>query len=384
MSQGLCILGSTGSIGQQTLQLVSAFPERFHVRSLACGNQIDVFRNQIIQFRPKAVSVASQDQAECLRNEFAGLSVYSGDDGMQRCLEVSGVDAVVVGVVGFCGLAPTLSAIKMGLRVALATKEALIVGGSLLQGALKESSAVLIPVDSEHNALFQLLNGRSPAEVDQLVLTASGGPFLVSKELDERSVTVEMAIRHPKWNMGPKISVDSATLMNKGLELIEAHYLFNQPESKIEVWIHPQSIVHGAIRLVDGSVLASMSLPDMRLSIGYALAWPARLEKIVDPLGFDQMHRLEFFPPDEARFIALRLARQAVQAGPSTIIALNAANEVAVEAFLRRQIGFHQIRSVWHEVLGEHQIVGIHALEDVFRTDEISRFSALSAIRRFV
>jgi 1-deoxy-D-xylulose-5-phosphate reductoisomerase len=378
----VCVLGSTGTIGTYTLELIKAFPDQFEAVSLAAGKNLTKLQEQIRIFKPQVVSVQDEAALQFLRQEFPKLQVDSGLDGIKKCIEAEGIDVVIVGIVGFAGLEPTLHAIRHNKLIGLANKESLVTAGTLFNEEVRKSSAQVVPVDSEHNALYQLLNGVDESEVQTLVLTASGGPFLKKPDLDLKLVTPEMAISHPNWKMGPKISVDSATLMNKGLELIEAHFLFGVPESQIEVWVHPQSIVHGSIWLKDNTNLAQLSLPDMKSAIGYALSYPERLLQPIQKLTLDQMSRLEFFPPDIQRFPCLELARKSLRAGQSHVIALNAANEIAVNAFLNRQIGFTQIPEVIDATLQEFSGMPIHQLEAVFEADRVGRQVAKTVINR--
>lgn len=369
----VCVLGSTGTIGQYTLELAEKFPDFFKVVSLAAGKNLDLLRKQIKKFKPQVVSVQSQDSALLLQKEFPQVEVGFGDSGIEACIDIAKLDVVIVGIVGFAGLKPTIHAIKKDLLIGLANKESLVTGGTLLRAELKNHDAKIVPVDSEHNALFQLLSGVKSTEVSKLVLTASGGPFFRKPDLKLATVTPEMAVSHPNWKMGPKISVDSASMMNKGLELIEAHYLFNFPENDIEVWVHPQSIVHGAIWLKDNTNLSQLSIPDMKSAIGYALSFPERLESPIQKLSFSQMAKLEFFEPDNVRFPCLALARQALGKGQGSVIALNAANECAVEAFLSKKIGFHQIPEVIDAVLQKFSFEPISELSLVFEADRSAR-----------
>lgn len=365
---GIALLGSTGTIGTFTLEIIRRFPEKFKVISLAAGKNISLLRDQVREFQPQFVSLVAVEHLSSLQHEFPQTRFLHGREGMKECVEQVEVDVVVNGIVGFAGLEPALFAIRANKIIALANKESLVVAGFLLRDELQKSKAQLIPVDSEHNALYQLLEGRKASDVDTLVLTASGGPFYRKPELNFADVTPEMAVKHPNWNMGPKISVDSATMMNKGLELIEAHYLFGFAEEKIEIWVHPQSIVHGAIWFKDNSCLAQMTKPDMKSSIGFALSYPEKLPQVISRFSFKEMHALEFYEPDEERFPALRLAREALRAGPGHLVVLNAANELAVSAFLQKQVGFHQITEIVERALNTYQPSPIHTLEDVFQT----------------
>lgn len=375
MIKGIAVYGSTGTIGDNTLEIVRRFPDRFRVISLAAGRNIEKLRAQITEFSPQLVAVQDTDGAGQLRREFPKLTILTGEEGLRAGIDAAGVDTVVMGIVGFAALAPTLHAIRAGKKIALANKESLVVGGSLLRAELEKSKAQCIPVDSEHNALFQLLEGYPRHQVETVVLTASGGPLLRRPELPLEDVTPAIAVAHPNWKMGPKISVDSATLMNKGLELIEAHFLFGFPSEKIEVWVHPQSIVHGALWMTDNSCLAQLTKPDMKSSIGHALCYPERLPRVIPKLTFQEMAKLEFFEPDLVRFPALRLARQALEAGPSHLVVLNAANEVAVGRFLEGRLLFSQIPQVIEKALQRHERSPLPDLESLFALDAEARLS---------
>jgi len=367
--KGISVLGSTGSIGTQCLKIIELAPERFRVVSLAAGRNIERLRQQIKYFKPSVVAVCHEHDARELRAEFPEIRVGAGERAIADCVAEDGVDVVVMGIMGFAALRPTLDAIAMNRTIALANKESLVVAGSLLREMVTKTQAKIIPVDSEHNALYQLLEGRDRSQVRTVVLTASGGPLLKLPDLPLDEVTPDIATRHPNWSMGPKISVDSATLMNKGLELIEAHFLFEVAPKDIEVWVHPQSIVHGAVWLKDNTCLAQLSKPDMRSAIGYAMSPDDRIAGVIPKLTLKEMSRLEFFEPDEKRFPALRLAREALEAGPSSLVAINAANEVAVGSFLEGKLLFSRIASTIEETLQRHQPKSITQIEDVFEQD---------------
>ncbi len=379
---GLAVLGSTGTIGANTLALVDRFSDKYRVVTLAAGKNVEKLREQITKYRPKLVSVQDPASAKTLAAEFKGIQFVCGDEGLKACVEHSEVGTVVVGIVGFAAMAPTLAAIRADRRIALANKEVLVVAGSLLRKEADRSKAVVIPVDSEHNALYQLLEGRPRQDVESVVLTASGGPLLRRPELPLDQVTPEIAVAHPNWKMGPKISVDSATLMNKGLELIEAKFLFGFPEEKIEIWVHPQSIVHGAIWLKDNTCLAQLSKPDMKASIGHALAHPERLSQSVEKLRFSDMAKLEFYEPDMVRFPALRLCRESLRAGGTALVVLNAANEIAVDAFLNRRLLFSQIPKVVSEALSATKAVEISSLDHIYDEDAAARRLTADVIKR--
>jgi 1-deoxy-D-xylulose-5-phosphate reductoisomerase len=382
MIRTLAVFGSTGSIGTNTLALAERFTDRFRVVTLTAGRNLQLLREQITRFDPRRVAVGAAPDAEQLRAEFPRLEVFSGDDGLCQVARAETVDVAVMGIVGFAALAPTLEVVPHCRTLALANKEALVVAGSLLRKAVAAHEVTCVPVDSEHNALYQLLQGRRREEIASIVLTASGGPLFRRPEVPLDDVTPAMAIQHPNWKMGPKISVDSATLMNKGLELIEAAVLFDFAPQRIEVWIHPQSIVHGAIWFVDNSCLAQLSKPDMRSSIGFAMEFPDRLPAPIPKLSPRDFSRLEFHEPDDVRFPALRLARQALESGPSFPVALNAANEVAVGAFLRGELLFSRIPEVVEAVLQAHRAGPVDSVEAIFAADAQAREAATQRLRR--
>lgn len=371
--QTLSVLGSTGSIGTFTLEIVDKFPGQFRVVSLACGTNIEKLISQIEKYNPQVVSVGKSDEISALRAKFPKVKFFSGNEGISACLQTEPIDVAIVGVVGFAGLYPTVQALKYCKKVGLANKESLVVAGTLLQKEIENSKSICIPVDSEHNAVYQVLMGRKREEISSIVLTASGGPLLRYPEMKLDEVTTDFAVNHPNWKMGPKISVDSATMMNKGLEVIEAHFLFHYPENQIEVWVHPQSIVHGALWFKDGSCIAQLTKPDMKSSIGYAMKYPDRLDWVIPKLTFKEMAKLEFFEPDLKRFPCLRLAREALIAGPSYLVVLNAANEVAVDLFLKGKIRFSDIPTFIEKQLRQHEMVGLGHLEDVFALDQETR-----------
>jgi len=371
--KSIAVYGSTGTIGENTLHLLRKHPDLFRAQVLVAGKNISRLRGQITEFRPSFVSVEKESDADLLRREFPETEFGFGEAGLIAGVERSDIDLVVMGIVGFTALAPTLAAARAGKTIALANKESLVVAGSLVKKEAKEHGALILPVDSEHNALFQLIEGRPREDIRTLVLTASGGPLLRRPELPLEDVTPAIAIAHPNWKMGPKISVDSATLMNKGLELIEAAILFDFSQSDIEVWIHPQSIVHGAIWLEDNSCLAQLSKPDMKSSIGYALQYPKRLAEPIPKLTFKDMAQLEFMEPDLKRFPCLDLARKALSLGPSYLVALNAANEVAVAKFLEGKLLFPQIPRVIEGVLERHHAQPLDSLETIFSIDRQTR-----------
>ncbi len=347
----LAVLGSTGSIGTSTLDLVRLHPDRFRVITLAAGRNVDLLRRQIVEFGPSMVSIGSSHEVEALSAEFPAVSFVTGADGLDATACHPEVEMVVSALVGAAGLAPTVAAIRSGKDIALANKETLVIAGELVLAEATRAGISLLPVDSEHSALHQILRGAIATDVARLTLTASGGPFRTWPRSRIANATVEEALAHPTWRMGPKISIDSATMMNKGLEIIEAHHLFAMPEDRIDVVIHPQSLVHCLVAFADGSHQAQLGVNDMRLPILYALSWPERLEPPTEPLDLAVVGRLDFFPPDPDRFPALDLARAALRAGGEMPAVLNAANEVAVETFLSGLCPFDRIAATIDAVM---------------------------------
>ncbi|MBI2265493.1 MAG: 1-deoxy-D-xylulose-5-phosphate reductoisomerase [Armatimonadetes bacterium] len=361
MTKNIAILGSTGSIGRQTLEVVSAHPESFAVAGLACGVNIQELRGQIREVRPSAVSVASEADAHVLQKEFPTVSCFWGPEGLCRIASLPQADCVLVAVVGSAGLRAVLEAISHGKTVLLANKETLVAGGSVVRKHLLMYRGALIPVDSEHSAIFQCLKGENRRQ-------------LSPEQLDK--VRPEDALKHPTWLMGAKITIDSATMMNKGLEVIEARWLFDLPATAIEVVIHPQSIIHSMVEFQDGSVLAHMSLPDMRLPIQYALTYPERLSSSWPRMNPAQLGTLTFFPPDRKKFPCLDLAYGALEKGGTWPAAMNAANEVSVELFLSKRIGFSAIPSLIAKVLEAHKGIMEPDMEDILEADRWAREEA--------
>jgi len=376
-SRSITVLGSTGSVGTQTVTLLAAAPERFKVRALVAGRNASLLAEQAVALRAERAVVADPAAFAGLRDALAGTGIEVAA-GAEAVIEAASLPAdwTMAAITGASGLAPTLAAIRRGAFVGLANKEALICAGEVMLGAVREAGATLLPVDSEHNAIFQSLAEGNHGAVEKITLTASGGPFRTASLEDMARATPEAALRHPIWSMGAKISIDSATMMNKGLELIEAARLFDLPETAIEVLVHPQSVIHGMVHYHDGSVLAQLGSPDMRIPIAHALAWPRRMATISPRLDLAQVSRLEFTAPDLLRFPALRLAREALQAAGGAPTILNAANEIAVAAFLQRQIGFLDIVSVVDRVLQQLGTRVAESLEDVIALDETARRGA--------
>jgi 1-deoxy-D-xylulose-5-phosphate reductoisomerase len=380
----VAILGSTGSIGEQTLAVVAEFPARYQVTALAAGRQIAKLAAQVKRFRPQLVAVADDAGARELR-ERLGSEAPAIEIGARGLIAVAGApaDCVVSGLVGAVGLAPTLAAIRARRDVALANKEVLVMAGALVRRELERNQVTLLPVDSEHSGAFQALAGQRREDVHKLTLTASGGPFRTwSAEQMERA-TVAEALKHPNWAMGPKITIDSATLANKALEVIEARWLFDLPAEKVAVVVHPQSIVHALVEYVDGSVLAQLGMPDMRVPISLALAWPERLALALPRLDLAQTKRLDFEPPDPKRFPCLELAWAALAGGEAAPAVFNAANEVAVAAFLAGEIAFTAIARTNARVLEAHLAAGgaaLSSLEDVLAVDADARRHARECV----
>ncbi len=378
----LAILGSTGSIGTSTLDLVRLYPDRFRVIALAAGRNLATLRRQIVEHRPVLVSVASRADAEALAKEFPEIEVSSGAEGLRRAACHDDVEVVVSALVGAVGLTPTVAAIRAGKDIALANKETLVIAGELVMAEVQKAGIRLLPVDSEHCALHQILDARPAATVARLVLTASGGPFRTWTGSRIKRATVADALAHPTWRMGPKISVDSATMMNKGLEVIEAHHLFAMPEDRIDVVIHPQSLVHALVEFTDGTLLAQLGVNDMRSPILAALGWPEKIAPPAGTLDLAAVGRLDFSPPDHDRFPALGLARAALRSGGELPAVLNAANEVAVEAFLAGSCPFHRIAATIDAVMEKWRSSShpLSSLEQVFEIDAEARRMATAAL----
>jgi 1-deoxy-D-xylulose-5-phosphate reductoisomerase len=371
----LAILGSTGSIGVNTLDIVRQFPERFEVIGLSAGLNIQLLRKQIVEFRPRLVSVFNKELSDILRKDLSGISVeiVDGVEGLIQVATHPEVEQVVSAIVGAVGLIPTLSAIKTGKAVALANKESLVMAGKIVMEEARRNNVQILPVDSEHSAIFQALLGHQKREVHRLILTASGGPFLHLPISKLQEVKVKEALNHPNWEMGKKITIDSASLMNKGLEVIEAHWLFDIPVDKITVQIHPQSVVHSMVEYIDGSIVAQMGIPDMRIPISYALTFPQRLPLDLPRLDLSQSGALTFIPPDPERFPCLKLAYQSIEIGETMPTILNAANEVAVNAFLEGPLKFTDVPVLLQRVMEEHEVKPVHTIEDILRADHWAR-----------
>ena len=387
----LTVLGSTGSIGTSTLDVVARHPDQYRVTALTAQCRDDVLFEQCVQFKPRYAVLLDEAAAARLVQKIstAGLAteVLCGVEALEQVASLPEVDAVMAAIVGAAGLRPTLAAARAGKKILLANKETLVMAGAVFMDAVRASGSLLLPIDSEHNAIFQSLphdysGDLAASGVSKILLTASGGPFRNTPLSDLHSVTPEQACAHPKWVMGRKISVDSATMMNKGLEVIEAHWLFNAPADAIQVVVHPQSVVHSLVQYVDGSVLAQMGNPDMRTPIAYALAYPQRIASGVEPLDLFKVATLDFEVPDFVRFPCLALAYQALRSGGTAPAVLNAANEVAVAAFLDKQIPFLAIPRLIAEVLADLPVSAVNTLDDVLHADAMARAAALQLVQR--
>lgn len=386
MTQWLTILGSTGSIGCSTLDVVRRHPERYRVYALTAARSAEAMAAQIAEFHPQFAVMADPIAAETLISLLSSdveTQVLSGTDALIQVAEATKVDQVMASIVGAAGLLPTLAAARAGKRVLLANKESLVMAGPLFMDAIREGGAELLPIDSEHNAIFQSMphdyDGDLKAKgIRKILLTASGGPFRGKTLSELEQVTPAQAVAHPNWSMGQKISVDSATLMNKGLELIEACFLFNCQAADVQVVVHPQSVIHSMVQYCDGSVLAQLGQPDMRTPIAYGMSWPERIEAGVKSLDLFDIARLDFQEPDEENFRCLRLAKEAFAAGGTMPAVLNAANEIAVEAFLGERIGFTAIPTLIERVMEQHQLQAADTLESILRADSWARECAKS------
>ncbi len=375
------ILGSTGSVGTQTIELLAAAPDRFRVRALVAGRNVSRLAEQAVALRAELAVVSDPACGGALRQALAGTGIEVGA-GPEAVIEAASRSAewTMAAITGAAGLASTLASIRRGACVALANKEALVCAGEVMLRAVREAGARLLPVDSEHNAIFQSLADGNHGALERIILTASGGPFRTASVEEMARATPESALKHPVWSMGAKISINSATLMNKGLEVIEAARLFDMPETAIDVLVHPQSVIHGMVCYQDGSVLAQLGAPDMRIPIAHTLAWPGRLATAARRLDLAAVARLEFLEPDPVRFPALLLAREALRAGGGAATILSAANEIAVEAFLARRIGFLDIAATAQAVLDRMGAPPIDTLDDVVALDQAARRTAQERI----
>jgi len=375
MKKRIALLGSTGSIGKQALEVIQTHQDLFEVEVLTADSNADLLIKQAIAHQPNAVVIANEVYYEQVKNALSthDIKVYAGSISLEQIVEMSSIDMVLVALVGFSGLTPTLNAIRHGKQIALANKETLVVGGELIMKESEKNAVDIIPVDSEHSAIFQCLAGEWHNEIESITITASGGPFFGKKAADLQAITPEQALKHPNWNMGNKVSVDSSTLMNKGLEMIEAKWLFDLPPSKIQVCVHPQSIVHSLVHFADGSVKAQLGLPDMRLPIQYALSYPKRLKNDYKRFSFTDYPSLSFFEPDVQTFRCLPLAYHAIEQGGNMPCILNAANEIAVEAFLQGKLKFLHIADVIENTMQKATFRQAVSIDDFVQTNAEAR-----------
>jgi len=373
MIKQISVLGCTGSIGKQALDVIASHPEEMALFGIAANRDVETLLQQVRTYHPRVVACETEFDASVLP---AGMEAIMGQGATEQLAAMSEADVVVNGVSGFAALAPLVASLKAGKRVALANKESIVCGKSLIDCMLRDYQGEILPVDSEQSAIFQCLQNGKKSEVDKLILTASGGPFWRKSREELAEITPEQALAHPTWNMGKKITLDSATLFNKGLEVIEAAYLFDLPAEKIEVLIHPQSIVHSMVSYIDGTCMANMSKPDMRLPIQYAITFPKRIASSCTPLSLHLEHPLSFFKPDFERFHSLRMAYDALKAGLSCPLGYNGANEAAVEAFCSGRIGFLDIEDVVDYTLNQHVPKALTTLEEIIEADRLAREEA--------
>lgn len=380
----IAVLGSTGSIGTQALDVISRHPDRFEAYALVANNQVDRLLEQVRRFKPEVVVIANESKYAGLKEALSDLpvKVWAGAEAIEQVVQDTEIDTVLTAMVGFSGLKPTISAIKAQKTIALANKETLVIAGELITRLALENRTAVLPVDSEHSAIFQCLNGEGSNEIEKILLTASGGPFRNFSMNQLRQVTKEQALHHPNWNMGAKVTVDSSTLMNKGLEMIEARWLFDVNPSRIEIIVHPQSIIHSMVQFKDRSIMAQLSLPDMRMPIQYAFSYPERIPSDVKPVNFFELATLTFEKPDTERFRNLSLAYKSIENGGNMPCIMNAANEIAVELFLQEKIGFLQMSDLIEQTLINTVFIPNPSLEDYIQTDTEAREIALEASKR--
>lgn len=382
MKKKISILGSTGSIGVNALNVVTQFPERFELIGLAAQRNITLLEEQIHQFHPKVVSVADENLGNKLKKRCADITieVLTGENGAVQVATHPDVEMVLSSIVGFAGLIPTYQAVLANKHIALANKETLVVAGALIMPEVEKRSLTLLPVDSEHNAIFQSLQGHRREDFRKILLTASGGPFRNHTKGQLETVTLQDALKHPNWNMGRKITIDSATLMNKGLEVIEAHWLFGVAFEDIQVVVHPQSVIHSMVEYLDGSIIAELGVPDMRIPIAYALAYPEQFELNVPRLDLTKLGSLTFEEPDFEKFPCLRYAYEAGKVGGTAPAVLNAANEIAVDAFLHEKISFLDISRIIHRVMETYETKPLISLDDAIEADRWAREKARTLV----
>lgn len=374
--KNIALLGSTGSIGVNVLNVARHLKEQFRVTAIAAHSNIDLLEQQAKEFHPELIAVYNEQKAQELKKRLPHFEVVAGDEGLLAVATHAPAQMVISAMTGTKGLGPTVAAILAGKNVGLANKESLVSGGELVMSLAKQQGVDIIPIDSEHSALFQCLNGENPQAIHRMILTASGGPFRTWSAEQMQQISVEQALNHPTWRMGPKVTIDCSTLMNKGLEVIEAHWLFNVPVDQIEVVIHPQSFIHSMIEFNDGSIMAQLGNPSMITPIQYAMTYPNRQPGLLQKFDFTKMHEFQFYPPDYERFRCLRLAFEAIRRRESLPGYMNAANEVLVQRFLSKQMGWQEIGFKLESLMQKHQPAKIGSLEDVFAIDALARREA--------
>ncbi len=380
----IAVLGSTGSIGRSTLEIIDLLSHRFNVIGLAAGLNTELLASQIKKFKPEIVSLEKESDADFLKAQDINdsIQIRYGQEGTEEIARWKDVDTVVAAITGISGLRSTIAAVKSGKKVALANKESMVVAGPLIQKLVKNSGAQIVPVDSEHSGVFQCLAKEDKKNVKRVILTASGGPFFQSTKEEMDNSTIEDALDHPRWRMGEKVTIDSATMMNKGLELMEARWLFDLQPEQLDVLIHPQSIVHSLVEMCDGSVIAQLSQTDMKIPIQYALTYPEREEASIPPLNLSQIKALEFYEVDTEKFPMILLARDALNEGDSAPVALNAANEVAVKAFLEKKIFFPDIFSVINTIMKDHKKKQVDNLDDILNVDRETKLQTRNLLEQ--
>lgn len=377
----ISILGSTGSIGTSTLDICRQHKDKFEVVGLAAGTNMSVLAEQIREFQPQLVSVKSESEYnELKKSNFTDVEIVFGEEGAIQVATIASADMVMSAIVGAAGLMPTMKAIEQGKTIGLANKESMVIAGEIMSSLARQKNVKILPVDSEHSAIFQCLHNENLDDVDNLILTASGGPFFQKPIEEFKNITVEQALKHPNWDMGAKITIDSATMMNKGLEVMEAQQLFHLSVEKIKVVVHPQSIIHSMVEFIDGAVMAQMGEPDMREPIAFALSYPRRISTNIKKLDLPKREQLTFFEPDFEKFPCLRLAFEVAKKGGSSAPVLNAANEVLVDYFLRKKIGFMDIPKFLEKVLEKHSVKPLNTLDDVLSADQWSRDFTISLL----
>lgn len=376
----IAVLGSTGSIGKSTLRIAKHLPDSFQVSALAAHSNAELLSEQIEAFQPKIACIYKKEKAKELQSRFPHVRIVAGDEGLDEIVAHGSVDFVVMAIVGMQALRPTIKAIEAKKAIGLASKEVLVSAGEYISHLAKEKGVSLLPIDSEHSALFQCLEGRDIREVRRVILTASGGPFRKHNKEELGRVTVEEALAHPTWNMGPKVTIDCSTLINKGLEMIEARWFFDLPPEKIEVVIHPQSLVHSFVEFVDGSLLAQINEPNMIYPIQYAMSYPERKPGMFAPFDFLKNNQFTFYSPDFEKFPGLRLAQESMKVGKSSPCYFNAANEVLVERFINKEICWSSISALLEKLLVKHRVVETESLESILSVDQEARKEALSIV----